>query len=33
MKITVLGGAGVCGSRLAEVLIREGYQVTKAGRT
>jgi len=33
MKITVLGGAGVFGSRLAEMLIRDGHQVTIAGRT
>ena len=33
MKILVLGGAGVFGQRLAELLIRDGHDVVVAGRT
>jgi hypothetical protein len=33
MRILLLGGYGVCGSRLAELLVREGHAVTVAGRS
>ncbi len=33
MRVTVLGGAGVFGSRLALLLIRDGHEVTIAGRS
>jgi len=32
MKVAILGGYGVFGSRLAELLIRDGHQVIVAGR-
>ena len=33
MKITVVGGTGVFGSRLAELLIRDGHEVRIAARS
>lgn len=33
MKVLLLGGTGVFGSRLARLLLRDGHQVTIAGRT
>ena len=32
MKVVVIGGAGVFGARLAELLVRDGHQVWVAGR-
>lgn len=32
MKVLIVGGAGVFGSRLAELLVRDGHEVTIAGR-
>ena len=32
MKVVIIGGAGVFGSRLADLLIRDGHDVTLAGR-
>ncbi|WP_424940634.1 DUF4166 domain-containing protein [Aliiroseovarius sp. S253] len=32
MKVLVLGGSGVFGSRLAQLLVRDGHNVTVAGR-
>lgn len=33
MKVVIAGGYGVFGSRLAELLVRDGYQVVIAGRS
>ena len=32
MKVLVIGGAGVFGSRLARLLVRDGHSVTLGGR-
>jgi uncharacterized protein YbjT (DUF2867 family) len=32
MKIVVLGGYGVFGSRLTELLLRDGHEITIVGR-
>ncbi|MFV0409911.1 MAG: NAD-dependent epimerase/dehydratase family protein [Paracoccus sp. (in: a-proteobacteria)] len=32
MKVLVIGGYGVFGSRLARLLLRDGHRVTIAGR-
>lgn len=33
MKVVILGGYGVFGSRLANLLVRDGHQVWLAGRS